>query len=401
MGKERTSPPHAAPPLTILGGGPVGWLSALALARRCPAGAPIRLIAGRRTPPEDGRAAALVGRSMDILADLGLEERFRAEGGPLAAIRIIDATGRLLRAPTTLFRALDNGDPDFGVSLTTARIVALLAEAASALPQVEVLPVDVTAVERREAGGFVLTTDEGATLHASFLVAADGQRSLARDAAGIRTRRWSYPQTALTFAVRHLRDHEDVSTEFHTAHGPFTLVPAGPGRSTVVWMTTPDEAARLMALDDAAFARAAERTSQSILGKLTLAGARGAYPMRGLLAQQFAAPGLALVGETGHAFPPIGAQGLNLGFRDAATLAEAVARLLREGADLSAPGVLAAWDRGRRRDAGMRTAGVDLFNRSLLAGLTPVDALRGAGLAALGAVAPLRRMAMRIGLARG
>ncbi len=401
MPAVRRTPAPAAPAATILGGGPAGWLAALALARACPDGTAIRIVTGRRSPPEDGRAAALVGRSMDILAGLGLEARFRAEGSPLAAIRIIDATGRLLRAPTTIFRAADAGEPDFGVSLTTARIVALLREAAEALPRIEVVPVDVAAVERRGDGGFALVTDEGGSLHAPFLIAADGQRSPAREAAGIRARRWSYPQTALTFAVAHARDHEDVSTEFHTADGPFTLVPSGPLRSTVVWMTSPARAERLMAMDDAGFALEAERTCRSILGRLTLAGARGAYPMRGLLAEAFAAPGLALVGESGHAFPPIGAQGLNLGFRDADTLAQAVGKLMRSGGDPAAPDALAAWDRGRRRDAGLRTAGVDLFNRSLLSGLPPVDALRGAGLAALSAIAPLRRAAMRLGLARG
>ncbi len=134
-------------------------------------------------------------------------------------------------------------------------------------------------------------------------MASDGQRSLAREAAGIAVRRWSYPQTALTFAVRHVLDHEDISTEFHTPDGPFTLVPAGDRLSTVVWMTKPQEAERLMALDDAGFARAAERTCRSLLGELTLAGARGAYPMGGLLAERFAAPGIALVGANGARLP--------------------------------------------------------------------------------------------------
>jgi 2-octaprenyl-6-methoxyphenol hydroxylase len=388
-----------SPIITILGGGPVGWLSALSLARVCPAGTAIRIVTGRRAPPEDGRAAAIIGRSMDILRGLGLEDRFRAEGAPLAAIRIVDATGRLLRAPTTTFRAADIGEDDFGVSMTTARIVALLRAAAEAAG-IDIVAQDATAVARRDDGGFALTLDDGGALAAPFLVAADGQRSLAREAAGIRVRHWAYPQTALTFSVTHVCDHADVSTEFHTADGPFTLVPNGAHCSTVVWRTTPARAERLMGLDDSAFALEAERTSQSLLGRLTLAGARGAYPMRGLLAERFAAPGLALVGETGHAFPPIGAQGLNLGFRDADTLADAVARVLAAGGDLHAPDALAAWDRGRRRDAGLRTAGVDLFNRSLLAGLLPVDALRGAGLAALGAVAPLRRAAMRLGMGR-
>jgi 2-octaprenyl-6-methoxyphenol hydroxylase len=391
--------PSASADITVLGGGPIGFLTALCLADRLPASVRLRLITGRRRPPADGRAAAMVGRSMAILDRIGLGDAFRAEGAPLSAIRIIDVTGRLLRAPTTVFRASDAGEPHFGVSLTTARIVELFEAGLRSRQRVEILPVDIKTVAPGETG-FLLHDDEGRVLGAPFLVAADGQRSLARETAAIPVRRWSYPQTAMTFAVAHKVDHDDISTEFHTQDGPFTLVPAGERQSTVVWMTRTAEAERLMALDDAAFALAAEKTCRSLLGKLTLTSPRGAYPMGGLLAERFAAPGIALVGETGHAFPPIGAQGMNLGFRDADTLADALAEAIRHGDPSHLAGSLAAWDNARRRDAGMRTAGVDAFNRSLLSDLLPVTMVRGMGLAALGSIPPLRRAVMRMGLAQ-
>jgi 2-octaprenyl-6-methoxyphenol hydroxylase len=385
------------PDVTILGGGPIGYLAALCIADRLSDTKRIRLITGRRVPPADGRGAALVGRSMAILDQIGLGAAFREEGAPLAAIRIIDVTGRLVRAPTTTFRASDAGEPHFGVSLTTARIVDLMAEKAQAGGRIDILPVDIKDVSREEQG-FRLTDDQGRAHHAPFLVAADGQRSLAREAADIPVRRWSYPQTALTFAVTHTLDHEEISTEFHTGEGPFTLVPAGDRLSTVVWMTRTEEAERLMALDETAFARTAEKTCRSILGKLTLASPRGAYPMGGLLAERFTAPGIALVGETGHAFPPIGAQGMNLGFRDADTLADALKNAFADGKTADPSDALARWDRDRRRDAGLRTAGVDAFNRLLLTDLLPVTMARGLGLAALKNIPPLRRAVMRMGL---
>jgi 2-octaprenyl-6-methoxyphenol hydroxylase len=385
------------PDVTILGGGPIGYLAALCIADRLPDTKRIRLITGRRVPAADGRGAALVGRSMAILDQLGLGEAFRTEGAPLAAIRIIDVTGRLVRAPTTTFRASEAGEPHFGVSLTTARIVELMAEKARAGGRIEILSVDIKGIVRQEQG-FRLMDDQGRAHHAPFLVAADGQRSLAREAADIPVRRWSYPQTALTFAVTHTLDHEEISTEFHTADGPFTLVPAGDRLSTVVWMTRTDEAERLMAMDETAFARTAEKTCRSILGKLTLASPRGAYPMSGLLAERFTAPGIALVGETGHAFPPIGAQGMNLGFRDADTLADALKNAFANGQTADSTDALVHWDRDRRRDAGLRTAGVDAFNRSLLTDLLPVTMARGLGLAALKNIPPLRRAVMRAGL---
>jgi 2-octaprenyl-6-methoxyphenol hydroxylase len=382
--------------VTIAGGGPVGYLAALCLAKRKP-DLPVRLIAGRRIPAEDGRAAALVGRSMDILEDLGLDTAFRERGAPLAAIRMIDVTQRLLRAPTTTFRASDAGRSEFGISLSNAAIVQLLASSAATCPNLEVQAVDVASVVRDE-DGYQLLDDEGQTWPASFLVAADGQKSMIREASGIKVRKWEYPQVAMTFAVTHPQDHGDFSTEFHTSHGPFTLVPAGQGISSVVWMTAPEEASRLMALDDADFALAAEKTCRSLLGQLAMASARGAYPMRGLLADSFIAPCVALVGETAHAFPPIGAQGLNLGFRDADTLADALINSLKAGRALHDTDGLARWNADRRRDAGLRTAGVDMFNRSLLSDFLPVNAARGLGLMALKQIPPLRRAVMRMGL---
>jgi 2-octaprenyl-6-methoxyphenol hydroxylase len=286
---------------------------------------------------------------------------------------------------------------EFGVSLEIADIVRLLMERVEAEPRIGLVAADLSSIARA-SDAWHFTDDEGCTASARFVVAADGQNSLAREAAAIPVRRWDYPQTAMTFAVRHTRDHEDISTEFHTSEGPFTLVPAGAGRSTVVWMARHDTATRMMALDGAAFARAAERTCQSLLGALTLDSPRGAYPMRGLMAQRFTAPGLALVGETGHAFPPIGAQGLNLGIRDADTLASALGAAMGAGHTLGEHDLLTNWDNGRQRDAGLRTAGVDAFNRSLLSEFLPVSALRGAGLAILGSISPLRRAVMRAGL---
>jgi 2-octaprenyl-6-methoxyphenol hydroxylase len=388
----------AAAAVAVLGGGPVGCLTALALARHAPRGPEIRLIAGRRTPPDDGRAAAIVGKSMRLLDGLGVGDAFRREGAPLAAIRLIDVTGRLVRAPDALFRASEMGEAAFGYSLTPARIVSILSRALADTGRVRVEHVDVVGIERAGAG-FQLTDDAGGVLRTGFLVAADGQRSPAREAAGIAVRKWDYDQTALTFGVAHARDHDDVSSEFHTAEGPFTLVPAGPHASTIVWMMRPARAARMLALSDAGLARAAEKECRAILGKLTLTGDRGAYPMRGLLAESFAAQGIALVGEAAHAFPPIGAQGLNLGIRDGASLGAALGVAMARGDDLSSGDLLAGWDRERRRDAALRTAGVDLFNRSLLSGFPGVAAARGLGLAALNAIGPLRRAAMRVGMA--
>jgi 2-octaprenyl-6-methoxyphenol hydroxylase len=382
--------------IAVVGGGPVGSFAALALRHAVPAHVGIRFYEGGGLPPDDGRAAALIGGSLDKLEALGLLDAFRTRGTPMAGLRIVDVTGRLVRAPTALFSAAELDRAELGLSLPTREIVRTLREAIIETGSIEVVPGLLKSATRDPDGGWQLTGPNGQTEHADFVVACDGQNSMLRAKAEITVRRWSYPQTAITFAANHDRDHLDVSTEFHTAHGPFTLVPAGPCQSTVVWMTERRRADEMMAMPDAAFERAAEREIHSAFGALKLTGRRGAYPMGGLLAERVLAEDLALIGETAHAFPPIGAQGLNLGIRDAHGLAESLAQAF--AVPDQAEDLLAVWEKDRLRDMRLITAGVDAFNQSLLTDLLPVAALRGFGMAALTAVPPLRQAVMRRGM---
>jgi len=153
-------------------------------------------------------------------------------------------------------------------------------------------------------------------LRAPLIVAADGQRSLCRSAAGIKTDTRDYPQVALTVSFAHSRPHRDTSTEFHTTSGPFTVVPLLGNRSSLVWVLDPIDAETIAALDDAALSQEIERRSHSILGKVTLEPGRGLFPLHVATARPFAAKRIALIGEAAHVIPPIGAQGLNLGLRD-------------------------------------------------------------------------------------
>ena len=215
----------------------------------------------------------------------------------------------------------------------------------------------------------------------------------------MRVRDWTYPQSAITTILAHERPHRDVSTEFHTRSGPFTLVPLPGGhRSSLVWVTGEGAARRLAALDDDALGQAVERQARAMLGAMRVDGPRGLVPMRGLAVARPVAQRLALIGEAAHVFPPIGAQGLNLGLRDAATLRDVVLDAARDGRDPGARPVLDGYARARRVDTAARTAAVDLLNRSLLTDLLPVDALRGLGLLAMANLGPLRRLVMREGV---
>lgn len=378
--------------IAIVGPGPVGLLAALALApgrRVC--------LVGPLPEGRDGRTAALLAPSVAMLEELGLWPRLVPYGAPMHRMRIVDDSGSLFRPPPVEFAAEEVGLEAFGWNIENARLTAILAEAVAADPRIEwrrVFLSDIASTDRAR-----LTLADGTAIQADLVVAADGRRSRVREAAGIDVTQRRYHQTALTSIFRHDRPHGNVSTEFHRHAGPMTLVPMPSGdmpgwRSSVVWVTEPHHAKRVSALDETAFAAAVEVACHRILGTMTLDGPRGAVPLMSMKATSFVGDRLALAGEAAHVLPPIGAQGLNLGFTDVATLR----RLLAEGGDPGAPPLLARYDRARRADVGLRALAVDGLNRSLLSGSPLLDAARGVGLGLLGRIGPLRRAVVRAGL---
>jgi 2-octaprenyl-6-methoxyphenol hydroxylase len=206
-------------------------------------------------------------------------------------------------------------------------------------------------------------------------------------------------QTALTFNIRHARTHGGVSTEFHTSHGPRVFVPLPGDRCSVVWVASPEEAERLLSSSDKELSEAAERQSHSMFGRVQVEPGRHVFPLAIERPKQYAAKRIALVGEAAHVIPPIGAQGLNLGLRDADDIGEVVGEALAKGGDPGASWTLQRYDLTRRADVTSRTFVIDMANRSLLSDFLPIQSLRATGLHLLGAVGPLRRLAMREGLA--
>jgi 2-octaprenyl-6-methoxyphenol hydroxylase len=239
---------------------------------------------------------------------------------------------------------------------------------------------------------------EGGTLTARLAVAADGRGSITRAATKIAIRTWAYGQTAIATTFTHDRPHAATTTELHRHAGPLTTVPLPGDASSLVWVETHEEAQRLMGLGDATFAGELEAPLRGLLGAIGTVGPRASYPLSGLSAERMGANRVALVGESAHVIPPIGAQGLNLGLRDAAALAELAGAAHARGEDIGAPDVLEAYQTARAGDVLARTVSVDLLNRSLLLDFMPVQALRGLGLHLLANVGPLRRLAMRGGL---
>jgi 2-octaprenyl-6-methoxyphenol hydroxylase len=378
--------------VVVVGGGPAGLTAAIALAS---AGVGTALVAAPAAA--DNRTTMLLTGSVAALDALGVWERCRADAAPLRVMRIVDDTRRLIRAPEVAFAAAEIGHAAFGYNIENRRLIAALEARAGEILALFRVAAPADAVEIDDAGVTVRAGE--VTLRASLAIGADGRNSLCRTAAGIATEGWSYPQIALTFNIAHSRPHDDASTEFHTESGPFTLVPLPGQRSSLVWVVEPAEAERLQALDDVALGAEIERRSHSILGKIGIEPGRGAFPLSAATAKPFGARRVALIGEAAHIIPPLGAQGLNLGLRDAAMIAELVADAHRAGEDIGADALTQRYDRLRRGDVASRTVAVDLLNRSLLTDFLPAQGARGLGLYLLDRIAPLRRAVMREGVA--
>ncbi len=382
------------PAAIVVGGGPAGLTAAISLAE----GGVQTALVGLRPAKTDNRTTALLVGSVVALDTLGVWAMCADKAAPLRTMRIVDDTGRLWRAPEVKFSADEIGLDAFGHNIENRHLINALAERARNLPALSIVEDEVVAISS-QADAIAVTLKGGKSLRAQIVVGADGRQSLCRAAAGIMTDEHRYPQTAMTLCLSHSRPHRDTSTEFHTPSGPFTLVPLPGNRSSLVWVIDPAIADELAALDDMALAVRIEQASHSILGKLQIEPGRGLFPLTVSTARRFAGERIALVGEAAHVLPPIGAQGLNLGLRDAATIAEFVVAAQRAGHDLGGTEVTSRYDRMRRTDVGSRALAIDLLNRSLLSDFLPVQGARGLGLYLLDRIGPLRRAVMREGVA--
>jgi len=379
--------------VAVIGGGLAGMIAAVALAR---GGRNVALVAPP-SPKEDRRTTALMDQSIRFLDRLTLWEKLRPAAAPLTSMRIIDGTNRLLRAPTTSFRSAEVGLEAFGYNFPNKALMDVLEAAVAAegnitrfIVMAETIGIASEAVTIELSGGEEISAD--------FVIGADGRKSKLRETAGIDVRTWSYPQSAMVLNFAHTLPHQNISTEFHTEHGPFTQVPLPGNRSSLVWVQNPSDATARIELSLAELGNVVEERMQSILGKVDVEEGVQIWPLSGMMAHRFGKGRIALIGEAAHVFPPIGAQGLNLSLRDIMALTD----LLCARAELPIPSDAgSSFDRKRRVDIMTRTASVDLLNRSLLSGFLPVQMLRAAGLHILSAIPPLRNIVMREGIEPG
>lgn len=389
--------------ICVCGAGPAGLAAALAVAAK---GLAVTVLgqalpgAATTAAEPDTRTTAILGDGVTLLENISVWGALAGVSAPIAAIRVIDDRGGLLTAPEVLFQAGELDLPAFGYNVPNSALRAALLAAAERHPRITLVATEGVVQIVAGADDVILKTTENTSFATRLLIAADGRSSLAPRAAGIAMRTWTYDQFAIAASFGHSAAHDGISTELHRRPGPLTTVPLPDGadgaRSGLVWVETPDEARRLMALDDEAFGGVLQRRLKGLLGDLRGVGRRATFPLGGAMATSVASHRIVLAGEAGHVLPPIGAQGLNLGLRDAAAIADAVAGCA--DGDPGGPDVMGTYARARASDLVSREIGIDLLNRSLLVDFLPVQAMRGLGLHALANSRTLRRAAMRAGL---
>ncbi len=399
--------------LVIAGGGLNGLLLGIACAG---AGLAVALV-DRGNPAAmldqgfDGRSSAIAYGSQQVLSALGLWPFIAAEAEPILEIRVADDS-----AP--LFLHYDHrelgADAPLGWIVENRVLRRALIEHVRSLPTLAFFaPLEITAVQTSPFAAEAALSD-GRRLTARLVAAADGAGSPLRRAAGIRAVEWRYPQTAIVTTVRHERPHAGIAVEHFLPAGPFAILPmtddpahqgcaarqaqaslAPKGRSSIVWTERAELATGLIALPDAAFAAELAARFGDFLGAVEPIGPRWTYPLQLMLAERYVDQRLALVGEAAHVIHPIAGQGLNLGIRDVAALAEIIIDARRLGLDIGDDALLRRYQQWRRLDALLLAAVTDGLNRLFSNSIAPLRLVRDLGLAAVDRLPPLKRFLMR------
>jgi 2-octaprenyl-6-methoxyphenol hydroxylase len=346
------------------------------------------------SPSADPRASAIAAAARRLLKAIGVWDKVADEAQPILDMAITDSRLDDAVRPTFLSFAgeIEEGEP-FAHMVENRRVIDVLTARARA----DGVLLRATTVPGFQPAGARVTTRlaDGATVAARLLVAADGARSRLREAAGIASVGWSYPQAAIVTTVAHERDHHGRATEHFLPAGPFASLPLKGRRSSIVWTEERVEADRIVALPDTAFHAELERRYGLELGEIALAGPRRAYPLGFALARSFVAERIALVGDAAHVIHPIAGQGLNMGLRDVAALAEAVTDAARLGLDPGGAATLERYQRWRRFDSLAMGAATDGLNRLFSNRSDLLKAVRDFGLGVVDRLPALKALFIR------
>ncbi len=354
-------------------------------------------------PTFDGRSTAIAFSTFRMLDVLGVGEGLRAHACRMDHILVTDGRrpGAASRSASSAFLRFDaaeigerTGGEPLGYMVENRHIRHALAEAVSVSDIVLMAPAKVVGIDAGPGRAQVMLAD-GRSLSAALVVGADGRNSFVRRSAGIDTLGWGYGQSGVVATVRMERGHGHVAHEYFLPDGPFAILPLPGGRASLVWTESTRRAEALRDASNAAFLSHLKRRFGDFLGDLSVEGPRFFYPLSLALAERLTAPRAALIGDAAHAVHPVAGQGLNMGLKDAAALAEVLIEAARRGEDIGSEMVLERYARWRRFDNAALTAGFDGFIRLFSNEVAPVRLARDLGMAAVNRIPPLRRAFMQ------
>ena len=374
------------PKIVVIGAGPVGLSLALGLSLN---GFRVQLVEAGPDPRKHpglrpARSTALMPVSQETLSRLGVWERVAQKGAPLHQLRLIDDQADRWSNPVVeVFRAEEITDTPFGHNVINADLVDALLDLAEAQGE-SALEMTFNAPVTDWAPGQV-TLSDGVVVEGDLILDAAGRRSPVPALAGIGMQDYRPDQAALVCQIEHSIDHDGISTEFHRREGPLTTVPlppspAGKAQSAIVWVHRPSRAEKLRATADEPFTRILQSSLRGVLGEITELRARGGFEVGTQIAERFDGPRLALVGETAHVMPPIGAQGLNTSLADVALLLS----LLNHPSGLQDPDMLRSYSVRRRGDVITRLTATHFLNQAIQSHRFGLDHARRGALKSLG-----------------
>jgi 2-octaprenyl-6-methoxyphenol hydroxylase len=348
-----------------------------------------------RSHADDERASAIVAAARRLFETLGLWPSVADEAQPILDMVVTDSRLDDTVRPVFLTFAGDVEPGEPFAHMIENRFLLTALEAKAQDVGVTLRTTTVSKVSRHDGGRVAATLADGTALHARLLVAADGARSSIREQAGIAVHGWEYGQSAIVTTVGHERDHDGRAVEHFLPAGPFAILPLKGRRSSIVWTETTGEADRIMALPDDAFHGELQQRFKLHLGEISAVGARRVHPLGFFVARSFIAERIALVGDAAHHIHPIAGQGLNMGLRDIAALAEVIVDAARLGLDFGAGDVLERYQRWRRFDTMAMGFATDGLNRLFSNRSAALRLVRDVGLGLVDRVPNLKRLFIR------
>lgn len=386
--------------IIVVGAGVVGLVTSLLLADK---GFDVCLIEKNQPSDkipkkiEDGHTTALMNASINVLKRTNAWEKVEGFTEPLKVLRVFDPEKEGQQVFD--FTAKEIGQQSFGSNIPQSILRPVLLERVKKVKSITYMPKTIITGITNNDFDVSTALEDGRNISAKLLIACDGRSSTCRDLLDVEIEKKDYDQTALTFAIKHSLEHQNVSTEIYKPGGPLTFVPLPGGKtSSVVWVNETGQAQELLRLKKQELEAALQAQSKDILGNVSIETTVGAWPLSTLKAKQFFKGRCVLIGETAHGLSPIGAQGLNLSLRDIDALVHLIHGYAKTGQDIGSGTLLEQFEKQREKDISMRFYGVDLLNQFIKTDRYFSKKIREFGLDIISNILPLKHFLIRKGM---